>query len=105
MATTLKYAWEKLYTAVRFMASSKADIRERLHCAYIPSIMSLSMDAMPDATLEKKLREIVNELEGKVPSRDRLADMSEDEASEWAKKIFDLFHDVKTEYDQEKLNR
>jgi hypothetical protein len=103
MAGTLGYAWEKLYDAVRAMASGKADIRGRLYSAHV-SMQALSMVAIPDAILDKRFKEIVSQLKGKGTVRDSLDAMTEDEASELANKIFDLFHDVKTEYDRQKLS-
>jgi hypothetical protein len=103
MAGSLSYAWEKLYDAVRAMASGKADIRGRLYSAHV-SIQGLSMGAIPDASLDERFKEIVNHLKAKGTARDSLDAMTEDDASELAKKIFDLFHDVKTEYDRQKLS-
>jgi hypothetical protein len=93
------YAWEKLYDAVRFMACTKGDIRERLDGAYA-SFHTLQVHKIPDANLAKKFQEIMDQLTGKGPVRQTLSAMSDDDAERLATEIFDLFHDVKTRYNK-----
>ena len=95
---SLDYACEKFGTAIRFMASSPADIKDRIHSAYLEFHPVKSEDLPQDS--RNKYEDLIGKLtsvtargdEGKL--RASLDAMSEEEATELAKAIVDLHDDV-----------
>jgi hypothetical protein len=105
---SLNYTWEKLDRAVRYMATSPRDIRGRLEGASVEfSGLGLVPNAFPDVALAEEFKGICERLtretpkggEGSVSATLNL--MSDDEAQELAARIFKLFHEIKTKYDEE----
>lgn len=95
---SLDYACEKFGTALRFMASSPANIKDRIHSAYL-EINLVKLEDLPQDS-----RNEYEDLMGKLTSVTAIGDegklrasldaMSEEEATELAKVIVDLHDNV-----------
>ena len=107
----LMYANEKLYDAVRLMATSRKSLKERISLAFNASLGQLTVEQNrmllpPD--LRAKFAEIEALCKGKNAEDPRgsvrasLDEISDDDAHELATKIFDLYYQVHARHEVEK---
>ena len=94
------YAWEKLYSAVRLLATSNGDLRDRLRDSY-DGWHTLRDESFPGSEELQKEYADIKELitKGDKDKRvgtvgDATRNMTIEEAHDLAVRIFDLFHKV-----------
>ncbi len=97
------YTWEKLMVAVHGMASSPRSMQQRIADAYTGSLMRLKADDFPD-DLRWTFEEISKKLTSGTPTGDEgtvqasVSSMSEEEASEIAREIVNLYDQISARY-------
>lgn len=99
------YAWEKLYLAVRFLATSNADLGDRLRDSFQGSLSTLRDESFPGAEdLQKEFAAIKNLIsKGDIDERvgtvgDATRNMINEEERKLAERIFCLFINVTKRY-------
>lgn len=99
-----RYAWEKAYLAVLGLATSTAAVQERIGNAYMFHLMHIWPENITDPLIQKTLDDIAFRLtqvkpkgnEGSVVAT--VSEMSDDEAQEIARKIFELHDRISRQY-------
>jgi len=97
---SIDYAWERLYIAVRTLATSHDSLRERLRYA-MTDMAFVAWSDFPEGDLRKRWTGIYEDLtifeprnsgEGKIEAT--TAQLSEHDAGAIAERIFDLFMEI-----------
>jgi hypothetical protein len=95
----VRYAWEKLFSAVLTMACSSDSVQLRLADAYVDSLLRLNVEDFPD-DLEGDFRDILAEfakirLDGDRGIRAVIeSQMSEGDANKLAERIVSLYNEI-----------
>ena len=94
MAWNLAPALEKLTAGVATLATSPADIKERLSVAYIDSIQYVKPENVPEKC-RLQLQQIHETMKaGDGTFEQTIDDMTVDDAMDMARAIFGLYHEV-----------
>jgi hypothetical protein len=94
---TTSYVYEKLSTAVRILATNTENLQTRLEFAYTGPLIKLREDNFARADQKKllgEIKEVITAIDGNPELgrvRATLNKMSDDDARELAKKVFDLY--------------
>jgi len=97
MSDNLHTTWARLYDAIDCLASGKGSIQERVRDAYIYPLAPLRANEFPEE-LQKEFEMVEKELtkEGSVAATTKV--MSEEKASEIARKIVSIYNKIARKY-------
>jgi hypothetical protein len=103
-AMAVNYAWEKLFSALRYAVGSTESPQERL-ASVVSEATLLRVDDLPNEPLWEQLQELIRE-STKLPDNTghlgtihaTTSQMTDDEAAKWLHEAFDVFSDVARAY-------
>ena len=90
---SLGYTWEKLYNTVRFLATSKAGIQERVRGSFTYEIQLLITSPRTEEDVPEDMWRSIKEIQ-----RELEEDISDDEAENIAGKMFSMFCEISKKY-------